>query len=69
MPWKDPTTSEGNGGRGRGIDFGKVLGAILNALGFHVVGDGVQDCQELGTVSGTVQKGGCQVAGHARIAG
>jgi len=38
-----PTTSEGDGGRGRGIDFGKVLGTFLNALGFQIGGDGLQD--------------------------
>ena len=62
-----PTTSEGDGGRGRGIDFGKVLGALLNALSFQVGGDGVQDRQQLGTVSGTVQESGSEVAGHRSV--
>jgi len=54
---------------GGGADFGKVLGTLLNALGFQIGGDRFQDCQQLGSVSGTVQEGGCQVAGHGRIAG
>jgi len=59
--------SEGDGVSSRGIDFGKVLGTLLNALGFHIGGDGVQDCQELGAIGGTVQEGGSEVAGHGRM--
>ena len=54
---------------GRGADHLVMCGAILNALGFQVAGDRVQDLQELGAIGGTVQEGGCQVAGHGRIQG
>ena len=52
--------SEGDRGRGRGVDFGNVS---LVGIG----GDRFQDRQELGTVSGTVQEGGSEVAGHGRM--
>ena len=53
----------------RCADRGIMSGAILNALGFQIGGDRVQDCQQLGSVSGTVQESGSEVAGHDRIAG
>ena len=46
-----------------------VGSTVSDVLSGHVFYDRLQDLQELGTVSGTVQEGGCQVAGHARIAG
>ena len=52
--------SEGDRGRGRSVDFGNVS---LVGIG----GDRFQDRQELGTVSGTVQEGSSEVAGHGRI--
>jgi len=47
---------------GRTVKVGR--GALL-----LIGGDALQDLQELGTVSGTVEKGGCEVAGHDRIRG
>jgi len=60
-------TSESDRVGSRGIDFGKVLGTLFDALGFQIGGDGIQDCQQLGSVSGTVEQRGCQVAGHGRM--
>ena len=59
--------SEGDRVSGGGADFGKVCGTLFNALSFQIGGDGVQDRQELGTVSGTVEQGEGEVAGHGRI--
>ena len=61
--------SEGDGVSGGGADFGKVCGALLNALSFQIGGDAIQDRQELGAIGGTVQEGSGEVAGHGRIVG
>jgi len=44
-------------------------GGVFDALSLQVGGDRLQDLQHLIAVSGAVQEGGCQVAGHGRIAG
>ena len=44
-------------------------GAVFDACLFNVGNDGLQDLQDLSAIGGTVEQGGCQVAGHARIAG
>jgi len=59
-----PTTSEGDGVGGRGTDGSIMGGAVSDVLSGHVFYDRVQDGQQLGAIGGTVQKGGCQVAGH-----
>jgi hypothetical protein len=52
---------------GGGADHLVMCGGVFNALGFQVGGDGVQDRQQLGTVSGTVQESGSEVAGHRSV--
>jgi len=52
---------------GGGADHLVMCGGVFDALSFQVGGDGVQDRQQLGTVSGTVQEGGSEVAGHRSV--
>ena len=59
--------SELDGFGSRSTD-GSIVGSTVSDVGVcHVVSDRLQDRQELGAVSGTVEQGGGEVAGHGRI--
>ena len=62
-------TSESDRVGSRGRDGSIMGGSLFDALGFQIGGDRLQDRQQLGAIGGTVQEGGCQVAGHGRIVG
>jgi len=60
-------TSESDRVGSRSRDGSIMGGSLFDALSFQIGGDGVQDCQQLGSVSGTVQESGSKVAGHGRM--
>ena len=60
-------TSESDGVGSRSRDGSIMGGALLNALGFQIGGDAVQDGQQLVARSGAVEQGKGKVAGHGRM--
>ncbi len=63
------TVSELDFLQGRGTD-GSIMGSnIIDACLLNIVGDGLQDLQDLGTVGTTTEQGQSEGRGHDRLKG
>jgi len=66
---RPPAANRGGLGSDSELDGFEVGGAVCDVGVCLIVGDGLQNLQQLGASGSAVQEGGCEVQGHGRIVG